>query len=511
MVASYPIVRNGAPKRTNDFTYPSDEVSYYDPYHILHIRRDATNYEMKRSYQQLAILYHPNLSMTSSRVPPEMASSVQRQKHFAFSLISASYETLSNMETRQRMDTLLLQQRPQYSANTNMDRCPKCRMIMVSKDEQKMRKLIQEERLLQLQKQKDKKTLTKKKKLPPLVEGSPRLPSNTTIKDDPHNPVVQDIPKINSVNVQDMICHDVESSTITTDRIILHKRVPNPDVEARSKAKTSSLENRKQRERFRRRGCDWNSCASSACYTSSFQDDHPASIHSKHPRKTPVPPLLLSSDSDDSDSASESSCARNHLAHHSTNDTERWFGGPLKLMYRARRFQPFTDPFVLFDRVFHSRLLPSQWHTSSLALLPSKRISQVEPCLPLIAIGSTLAPLSPANDTTETLRDGITITKAQRFQRPYAVTTSDPAQAMVKLILRTVTRYPPDPFSGKRRTVIQVTSDYVAPIEQNGPSFHGSKADLMMACTGWMPCKSASYEDDDSPFASFCRSWFSFC
>jgi DnaJ domain len=490
MVASHSIVWNGnkGPKTIMDFTYPSNsDVTYYDPYHILHIRRDATNYEMRRAYQQLAILYHPTLSI--SQPPPELVSSIQKQKQLAFAVISASYETLSNMETRQRMDTLLVQQQPHHSENSNLDRFPKRnkernrhRTMIISKEEQKLRKLIQDERLLQHQGRKDKKSSTRKK-LSPFVT---RLSSNV-IKDTAHNLVVQDTPKIHLPSAQNTSQCGVESSTITTDRIIFHKSAQKPDVVGPFKGKKSSVippnKNQMPGNRCRRRGCDWNSCASSPCYTSSFENDHAASLHAKLYRKTPVPPLLLS-DSDDSDS--ESTCVDDQGTdvHHSTRDTERWFGGPLKLMYRARRFQPFTDPFVLFDRVFHSGFSPSQRHASFTALSTTKREAQVEPCLPLIAIGSSLAPLSPANDTTENIRNGIAVTMAQRSQIPYTV-TSDPAEAMVKVISRTVTRYPPDPLSGKRRAVIQVTSNYSSP----GP---------------------ASDQDDDPSFASFCWSWLPF-
>lgn len=43
--------------------------------------------------------------------------------------------------------------------------------------------------------------------------------------------------------------------------------------------------------------------------------------------------------------------------HYSKEATEMLFGGPmLQLMYQARRFEEFTDPYVLFEQVFGSSL-----------------------------------------------------------------------------------------------------------------------------------------------------------
>jgi len=40
--------------------------------------------------------------------------------------------------------------------------------------------------------------------------------------------------------------------------------------------------------------------------------------------------------------------------HYTEHDTNRLFGGPLQLLFRARRWRPFDDPFVVFGQVFHS-------------------------------------------------------------------------------------------------------------------------------------------------------------
>jgi hypothetical protein len=43
-------------------------------------------------------------------------------------------------------------------------------------------------------------------------------------------------------------------------------------------------------------------------------------------------------------------------AHYSQVETKRLFGGPLSRLYRARNFEPFTDPFVVFEQVFEAQI-----------------------------------------------------------------------------------------------------------------------------------------------------------
>lgn len=51
--------------------------------------------------------------------------------------------------------------------------------------------------------------------------------------------------------------------------------------------------------------------------------------------------------------------------HYTTNDTDRLFGGPLSLLFRARRWRPFTDAHVVFKSVFGSQL-PVAKHKAAL-------------------------------------------------------------------------------------------------------------------------------------------------
>lgn len=65
---------------------------------------------------------------------------------------------------------------------------------------------------------------------------------------------------------------------------------------------------------------------------------------------------LLSEDRTLLSSNSSTSTTLDDTQHYSREVTEYLFGGPLQLMYRARRFEAFTDPYVLFEQVFGSSL-----------------------------------------------------------------------------------------------------------------------------------------------------------
>lgn len=65
------------------------------------------------------------------------------------------------------------------------------------------------------------------------------------------------------------------------------------------------------------------------------------------PRDAPVDviPALISS---------SSTSSGEEEIHYSEEETTRLYGGPLELLYKARRWQPFTNPYIVFDKVFGS-------------------------------------------------------------------------------------------------------------------------------------------------------------
>ena len=44
--------------------------------------------------------------------------------------------------------------------------------------------------------------------------------------------------------------------------------------------------------------------------------------------------------------------------HYTESTTRRLFGGPLSLLFKARNFEPFSDPFDVFQHVFGGDAFP---------------------------------------------------------------------------------------------------------------------------------------------------------
>lgn len=182
---------------------------------------------------------------------------------------------------------------------------------------------------------------------------------------------------------------------------------------------------------------------------SNIRYDGPGMFTGKGPskelfdRKRPLPslPALVQS-------SSTTSTTPEDIQHYSTATTERLFGGPLQLMYRARRWEPFTDPLIVFQKVFGSSFISSSSTTQSTR--NNEQNCNVD------AIGEDAAALLSASPsawagTTETLNDGTVVSTKSRLIQ------NSPRQR--RLMKRTVTRFPPDPTTGLSHTTIVVTSE----------------------------------------------------
>jgi curved DNA-binding protein CbpA len=93
----------------------------------------------------------------------------------------------------------------------------------------------------------------------------------------------------------------------------------------------------------KRNGLPVLSRASSLSSQSSISDDDENSDECYHPQR-----LRVSVDLSDDEQVAE--------VHFTEAETNRLFGGPLARLYRARRWNAFTDPFVLFSSVFGSQV-----------------------------------------------------------------------------------------------------------------------------------------------------------
>lgn len=101
------------------------------------------------------------------------------------------------------------------------------------------------------------------------------------------------------------------------------------------------------------------SAASSDSSSSEEPEDHmvimpctpPASVASdQNSKRSRQPRSLVDVSSSGSGSDEEAE------VHFTEAETKRLFGGPLSHLYRVRNFEPFSDPFVVFEEVFGSKV-----------------------------------------------------------------------------------------------------------------------------------------------------------
>jgi hypothetical protein len=88
----------------------------------------------------------------------------------------------------------------------------------------------------------------------------------------------------------------------------------------------------------------------------SFEQDIPEMDASSSSNDDSGQNRLDEYDSFDSSQNTDGTRTRLREIHYTENETNRLFGGPLKLMFRARRWKPFTDPYSVFAQVFGTKV-----------------------------------------------------------------------------------------------------------------------------------------------------------
>jgi DnaJ domain len=592
---------------------------YYDPYQVLHLRRDATLEEIALAYRRVAVLTHP------SRATVGAAAAAQ------FAAVAAAYETLSVSETRQRMDNILsgrgglstataapldAVERSRENDGDNDDthsqsgNLPKPRTPDRTLQELEFRKQLQTQRRQALRHRKEAKRLAKKKRrgLRGMVSTAvqnrkrrktrapttaPRSSVSTVTPPPPNDgPMPHRSPKnskraytaiiaplhqrapVSSVSesVDDSERDDEEEGIEVVDDdssffTAEDDEESTSDAEVVSRATTDDSTNRSN---VPQSGLPKNIFTSTispipskgpACLAPIYSEcimmggeadkddstsdedgeettilfsEHASRVskakpgateatktaNSKSTRITPFPrslPALVQS-------STTCSTTREDVQHYSQGATERLFGGPLQLMFQARRWQPFTDPNAVFERMFGSALVGNRDRTNTVCS------NQIGPESTRPALVAAASPSAWAGNT-ETLPDGSIVNIKSR--------TVQDAQGRRRRLKRTVTRLPADPQSGLCRTTITVTSedldidgipletaktsratshtspcpDELCSLEMNEQQSM-SQSQQTACCAGKEKAAdsaTASTTDDDWSFSSMCQSWLSPC
>ena len=116
--------------------------------------------------------------------------------------------------------------------------------------------------------------------------------------------------------------------------------------------------------------------------------------------------------------------------HFTQSETNRLFGGPLSMLYRARKWEPFTDPFLLFEELFGHPVFPDLPHD----------FGKQQEWKPLRATRS-----AGWQGSSHIEEDGSTVYTTTRILHDRRLTRTE---AVVE-----------DPRSGVKKTVITVTSE----------------------------------------------------
>jgi curved DNA-binding protein CbpA len=190
------------------------------------------------------------------------------------------------------------------------------------------------------------------------------------------------------------------------------------------------------------------------------------------------PSLVDSASSEDEEEAE---------AHFTESTTHRLFGGPLSHLFKARNFEPFSDPYDVFEKVFGSQ--------------PFQRISRAEigfqdknPWVGTKSKGGAVDPMSPGATRSPAAWKGESQTS--RDGKTTVFTTSRVLHDRILTRTETITRVSPT----KTKTHVTVTAVPTTP--DQGTSLNDgedmSPVNACMLCTRATPC-SPSLEQAESP------------
>lgn len=167
-------------------------------------------------------------------------------------------------------------------------------------------------------------------------------------------------------------------------------------------------------------------------------------------------PTLDDASSSSSSSLSDVSTTLEDERHYTYDDTNRLFGGPLSLLYKARQYRSFTDPYDLFDSVMQGASLPRP----SQDMLHNIRLHNVHWTLPWDKPRRSAA----WTGSTSTGKDNARISTTSRILHHTRLTRTETV-AVDK--------------QGRRQTTIQVTSEALPPLEDDDDD--GSESSLLQS------------------------------
>ena len=281
-----------------------------NPYDVLKVRKDATPSEIVLSYRKLALLHHPG------RKRSEIASScplqLRRQMEF-FEVLAACYETLMHHEFRRRYDMLLKdiekkQEQQQQNNNNNSSSFIQSRSTKNAAAAQS--------------------SYNNNELVVKMADSIPGLIPSTSSSDKEGGSSDDTIPTKNSPNCSSMmfLCGGSSSPPFANDG-------ENTNTNTNNINTTSNFTmSRDGTKGFK-----------------SLMDSH----HHRNKKTSSVSASVSSSQGGSGEEGEDGSGKKREAEIHFSEATvNRLFGGPLVSLHRARNFQTFTDPYLVFNKVF---------------------------------------------------------------------------------------------------------------------------------------------------------------
>lgn len=304
-----------------------------NPYQILQVRRDATPSEIRHAYRRLALWHHPG------RCVGETATAEERSRRLhVFEVLAASYETLLDNEARLRCDKLLREQYAEMSRSKNIP----AGQVNVggrpfspnSKSFQQDENYFSESFVAQVIGQLAVHTMissfdalddTNPNNAIPTVAS---LSSDSSLEDKSRRPREHDDDSSHSSFVSGTA---VRSTAVRTPRIHIPLGVPigTPlrETSPHDLIDSQGVPLNQREQNFLSLNCGINTLP-------SFDAQQ-------------IPPFINST------TTSEQNLAE---VHYTESETNHLFGGPLQLLYRARRWKSFRNPYDVFADVFGSQV-----------------------------------------------------------------------------------------------------------------------------------------------------------
>jgi hypothetical protein len=347
-------------RRSSSSPHPNAIV---DPYQVLQVRRDATHSEIRQAYRRLSLWYHPGRRIVAVATAATNSSSsknrAQQQQMVHFATLAACYETLVDVGARRRCDTLCRDLEILQKIQQQTTSWPVSGDIRVGG-----RKLLHMGGsggggTDQYNYYMGNKAMGTAPALSPVSSQS------SGDEGDVEEEGKEDAKMEQSPDAQRRRQH-VKAQRRSPRRRLKRRTVHFQPQEGKRRTvhfqtqEDKTGKNKRDKPPIRMLGCchappasdnddymeETMPFAKTHHILCSHEDDDSSQNDDEY--QTAIRSLLRNSSSTGENDAQ---AAADNI-HYTAVETNRLFGGPLQLLFRARRWKPFTDPFVVFSTIF---------------------------------------------------------------------------------------------------------------------------------------------------------------